>query len=161
MRWLWLSTGAWLQAQMQITIEGYKEGDLLGREYTCDGANVPPTLTWQGAPPETQAYVIRMYDPDAPADTFIHWIVYNYTGTSLSLQTKGLAQGYNDFGNIGYGGPCPPSSDPAHRYVIEVYALRKPLGLSSPPTWDKLLIAMKDKVAAHASTYVRYKRQKR
>ncbi|MCS6790835.1 MAG: hypothetical protein NZ580_07640, partial [Bacteroidia bacterium] len=71
MRWLWLSTGAWLQAQMQITIEGYKEGDLLGREYTCDGANVPRCVAWRGGRPGAQAGVGRRCGADAPAGRLI------------------------------------------------------------------------------------------
>ncbi len=37
----------------------------------------------------------------------------------------------NDFGRVGYGGPCPPRGHPAHRYFFRLFALVSPrLGLS-------------------------------
>ncbi|MCS7188817.1 MAG: YbhB/YbcL family Raf kinase inhibitor-like protein [Bacteroidia bacterium] len=156
---LLLSSLGW--AQWEVIIEGYKKGDFLSVEHTCDGGDIPLTIRWKGSPSNTQAYVVRMYDPDAPADTFTHWLIYNFTGQEITPHSKGLAQGYNDFGRAGYGGPCPPPRDEAHRYVIEVYALRKPIQIQGPATWEKIRAAIADKVIAHTETYVRYKRQRR
>jgi Raf kinase inhibitor-like YbhB/YbcL family protein len=30
----------------------------------------------------------------------------------------------NDFGDLGYGGACPPQGDKPHRYVFTIYALK-------------------------------------
>ncbi|MCS6896290.1 MAG: YbhB/YbcL family Raf kinase inhibitor-like protein [Bacteroidia bacterium] len=149
----------WLQ--MWVKIGDLPPGSPIGVEHTCDGANIPPTIQWGGAPAPSQVYVLRLYDPDAPGDTFIHWIVYNLRETQVTAQSQNLSQGYNDFGQIGYGGPCPPKKDEAHRYIAEVYALAKPLSLSGTVTWEKLRAAMTGKILAQGQTYVTYKRQKR
>ncbi|MCX8113121.1 MAG: YbhB/YbcL family Raf kinase inhibitor-like protein [Bacteroidia bacterium] len=152
--------GILLWGQMWIKIGDYAPGATLSIEYTCDGGNVPPPIHWGGAPRETQAYVLRMYDPDAPADTFIHWIVYNLMETQTGHSSQNLLQGYNDFGKVGYGGPCPPPKDGAHRYVVEVYALQKPLSIKGAVTWERIRSAMVGKVLDQAQTFVVYKRQK-
>lgn len=150
-----------LFAQMWVRIEGYEPGAMLSVEHTCDGADVPLSLSWGGAPPETRTYVVHLYDPDAPVDTFTHWIVYNVGHTAIGPHTQGLKEGYNDFGRIGYNGPCPPVKDPAHRYVVAVYALQAPVNLAQPITWEKLRGALTDKILARAETHVRYKRKGR
>ncbi|GIV23807.1 MAG: YbhB/YbcL family Raf kinase inhibitor-like protein [Bacteroidia bacterium] len=155
-----LSLSAALWAQMWVRIQGYEPGAFLPPEHTCDGADIALTIQWGGAPAGTQVYVLRLYDPDAPADTFTHWIVYNFSGQEVGPRAQHLKEGYNDFGQKGYRGPCPPPRDAAHRYVAEVYALRRPLQVSEPVTWDKLRPALADKVLARAETFVRYKRQK-
>ncbi|MCX7606572.1 MAG: YbhB/YbcL family Raf kinase inhibitor-like protein [Bacteroidia bacterium] len=157
---LW-SIGGAIWAQMWVAIDGYEKGAFLSVEHTCDGADIPIVVRWGGAPASARAYVVRMYDPDAPADTFTHWIVYNLSGGELNPRQGGYREGYNDFGRIGYGGPCPPSRDEAHRYVIEVYALHKPIQVGELATWDKIRLVLSDRVVARAETFVRYKRQRR
>jgi len=109
-------------------------------KYTCDGENISPDLFWGGFPPQTQSFVIIMEDPDAPFGVFVHWIVYDipYYITSLkegvpkqAVIDGNIKQGINDFGEIGYDGPCPPRGLP-HRYFIRIYALDIP-SLSLPP----------------------------
>lgn len=152
---------ALIWGQMWVKLADYPPGGTFGVEHTCDGADVPPSVQWGGAPPQTQVYVLRMYDPDAPADTFIHWIVYNIKATQITARENPFPQGYNDFGRTGYGGPCPPPKDPAHRYIVEVYALHKPLTLTGAVTWERIRSGMADKVIGRAETFVVYKRQKR
>lgn len=149
-----------LWGQMWVKVGDYAPGAMITVEHTCDGSNIPPIVQWGGAPPQTQVYVLRMYDPDAPADTFIHWIAYNLKTTRITPQTVLTSQGYNDFGKIGYAGPCPPPRDAPHRYFVEVFALRKPVSVSGAVTWERLWAAMADKVIARTETFVVYKRQK-
>jgi Raf kinase inhibitor-like YbhB/YbcL family protein len=41
-----------------------------------------------------------------------------------SLLPASAVQGRTDFGEPGYGGPCPPPGDKPHRYVFTVFALK-------------------------------------
>jgi Raf kinase inhibitor-like YbhB/YbcL family protein len=100
----------------------------------CGGRNISPALEWRNPPDGTQSYVLLMHDPDAPgAEGFWHWIVYDIPASTTSLPASagdvrkklmpsGVTQGQSDFGNEGYGGPCPPPGK-AHRYFFRLYAM--------------------------------------
>jgi Raf kinase inhibitor-like YbhB/YbcL family protein len=99
-------------------------GGTFPREFTCDGANRPPRLQWSTPPSGTQELAVEMLDPDAPGGTFTHWLIYRMPPgiTSLAAVLPGAAEGINDFGRRGYGGPCPPRGA-AHHYHSVVLAL--------------------------------------
>lgn len=107
--------------------------------FGCKGANISPDLSWTGAPKDTKAFAITMYDPDAPTGSgWWHWVVFNIPATVTSLakgagskggtMPAGAIQSRTDFGSPGYGGPCPPPGKP-HRYIFKVYALKAPIEL--------------------------------
>ncbi|MGB4028207.1 MAG: YbhB/YbcL family Raf kinase inhibitor-like protein, partial [Acetomicrobium sp.] len=105
-----------LQMQIKITSTAFKEGEFIPSKYTCDGKNIMPPLSWQGIPPETQSIVLIVDDPDAPGGTFTHAIFFDIDPKKESLsegETPGVA-GINDFGRLGYGGPCPPRGHGVH-----------------------------------------------
>ena len=110
-------------------------GDAIPREFTCDGANVSTPLAWTGVPAGTTALVLLVDDPDA--GSFVHWIVLDLPGADghLARGVVGSAatprQGRNDFGDVGWGGPCPPSG--THHYRFTLTALSAPLGLGDHP----------------------------
>lgn len=111
-------------------------GGAIPRDSTCDGADMSPELAWTGAPSGTQALVLLVDDPDAR--DFVHWIVLDLPGDAAGGLPGGIdstgatpQQGQNDFGRVGWGGPCPPSG--THRYRFTLYALDRPLGLASHP----------------------------
>jgi Raf kinase inhibitor-like YbhB/YbcL family protein len=103
--------------------------------FGCSGANESPELRWSNPPSGTKSYAITMYDPDAPTGSgWWHWVVYNIPAGSTSLPAgagdstkallpQGATQGATDFGQPGYGGPCPPQGDKAHRYVFTIHAV--------------------------------------
>ncbi|HEY2385158.1 MAG TPA: YbhB/YbcL family Raf kinase inhibitor-like protein, partial [Terriglobia bacterium] len=104
---------------------------------TCDGADQSPQLRWTAPPPETKSLVLTVTDPDAPSGTFTHWVLFNLPPTSSDIPagiptqnqlTDGSRQGRNDFGKIGYGGPCPPRGT-THRYFFDLFALNATLDL--------------------------------
>jgi Raf kinase inhibitor-like YbhB/YbcL family protein len=105
------------------------------REYTCRGQDVSPAVAWHGVPPGTAALVLFVDDPDGR--DWVHWIVLDLPGIdgelprAVSPSAAPPQQGRNDFGRIGYGGPCPPSGN--HHYRFTLYALAAPLGLPGHP----------------------------
>jgi Raf kinase inhibitor-like YbhB/YbcL family protein len=121
-------------------------GGKFPREFTCDGANRPPRLQWSTPPPGTQELAIELLDPDAPGGTFTHWLVYRLPPgiSSLAAAPAGAAEGVNDFGRRGYGGPCPPRG-PAHHYHFVVLALDTRLRLAAGATRSDL----ESRLAAH------------
>lgn len=101
------------------------------------GHNLSPEVHWGGAPEGTQSYAVLVHDPDAPTggSGWWHWLVVDIPAGTTSLargagepQGKALPAGCrqlkNDYGEIGWGGPCPPAGDPPHRYNFTVYALK-------------------------------------
>jgi Raf kinase inhibitor-like YbhB/YbcL family protein len=100
----------------------------------CTGQNISPALEWSNPPAGTKSYAVTMYDPDAPTGSgWWHWVMYNIPAATTSLPAgagngrnapRGSAQGPTDFGQKGYGGPCPPVGDKPHHYHITVFALK-------------------------------------
>lgn len=81
------------------------------------GADISPPLSWDDPPVCTQGLALIADDPDAPVGIFVHWVFYNIPVkiqqlpekvTSQSMLPHDRLQGKNDFGKLGYGGPCPP-----------------------------------------------------
>jgi Raf kinase inhibitor-like YbhB/YbcL family protein len=118
--------------KLQVTSNAFQEGETIPIKYTCDGSDRSPALSWSNIPEDTQTLAIICEDPDAPSGTFVHWIIYNISPTvtglaegvpTVELLPDGAIQGQNDFKRTGYGGPCPPPGDNAHRYFFKLYAL--------------------------------------
>jgi Raf kinase inhibitor-like YbhB/YbcL family protein len=110
---------------LRISSPAFMEGGRIPRKYTCDGDNVAPPLEWSGAPDGSKSLAIFCEDPDAPAGTFTHWVLYDIPVSKHRLD-EGSSLGHagvNDFGTTGFGGPCPPRNDGLHHYSFHVYAL--------------------------------------
>lgn len=149
---------------IKVTSTAFKEGEAIPPQYTCDGVNISPSLEWTPAP-GAKTLAIVCDDPDAPAGTWTHWLVYNLPGATMGLienmpaQDKvggGGMQGTNDFGKIGYGGPCPPRG--THRYFFKVYVLDSELPLKPGATKDQLMKAMEGHVIAQGQLAGLYSR---
>ena len=110
----------------------FDEGGPIPDTYTCNGENVSPPIQWAGVPDGAVELVLTLLDPDAPAGVFTHWTVYGIdpatTGFPGGAVPEGTSQGLNDFGEIGYRGPCPPEGE-SHRYVFTLATLAEPSGL--------------------------------
>jgi Raf kinase inhibitor-like YbhB/YbcL family protein len=135
-----------------LSSPAFANGDPIPAQYTCDGANRSPALSWTGAPPTTASFALIVEDPDAPGGTFIHWVLYDLPGTASSLPEAvppdpelptlgGARQGRTSFRKIGYGGPCPPKGPP-HHYHFRLFALDAKLGLATGATRDEVAAAM-------------------
>jgi Raf kinase inhibitor-like YbhB/YbcL family protein len=129
------------------------------REFTCDGASRIPRLQWSTPPPGTRELAIELLDPDAPGGTFTHWLVYRLPPgvTSLAAGPAGAAEGVNDFGRRGYGGPCPPRGQ-MHHYHFLVFALDTRLGLAAGAARADLESRMSGHVLARGELVATYQR---
>jgi Raf kinase inhibitor-like YbhB/YbcL family protein len=144
--------------QFELTSTAIQEGEPIPREYTADGANQSPPLKWNEPPRGAASFALVCEDPDAPRQTFTHWVAFNLPAESRELSAdvsaeptlaNGTAQGSNDFGGLGYGGPSPPPGKP-HRYVFRLFALDAALRLQPGCSRQSLLAATEGHVLAEA-----------
>jgi Raf kinase inhibitor-like YbhB/YbcL family protein len=126
------TTPAQTPAGIELTSSAFAPGGNIPGQFTCDGANQSPPLTWRGVTPEVGSIAVRLQDIDTP-QKFVHWIVYDINPSTTSLAAgqvpAGAKQAMNSFGKIGYGGPCPPAGQ-RHRYVFTILALATQLSVS-------------------------------
>lgn len=115
---------------LALTSPAFAEGDPIPVQYTCDGDDLSPALSWGGIPEGTESFALIMDDPDAPGGTWVHWILFNLPGDTTELPVSvpaegilsdGSVHGVNSWGRRDYGGPCPPQG--THRYFFKLYAL--------------------------------------
>jgi len=153
-------------ARFVITSPAFESGETIPKKYTCDGIDVSPPLSWSGFPVGTKSFVLIVEDPDAPGGVFTHWIVYNISSEIASLPEdvekverldNGILQGINNFGRIGYNGPCPPHGS-KHRYYFRIYALDCDINLRPGATSDDILKAIEGHVIGEAELLAYYGR---
>ncbi|UCC59093.1 MAG: YbhB/YbcL family Raf kinase inhibitor-like protein [Candidatus Bathyarchaeum sp.] len=110
---------------MKLKSKDFEDNSSIPSEFTCDGRNVSPQLSWEDVPDGTKSFALSVTDPDAPGGTWIHWLVYNISRELSKIERASLPDGaievVNDFGKRSYGGPCPPFG--THRYFFTIYAL--------------------------------------
>lgn len=149
-----------------VTTTAFAPGGAIPARFTCDGADLSPDLAWSGAPAATRSLALIADDPDAPAGTWTHWLLWNIPAASSSLPggvpkqpslDNGAAQGRSSFRRIGYGGPCPPPGKP-HRYYFKLYALDTTLNLQPGASRDELEHALESHILAHAELMGTYGR---
>jgi Raf kinase inhibitor-like YbhB/YbcL family protein len=150
---------------MNLTSTSFK-GDQIPAKFTCNGAGVSPQLSWSAPPAGTESFALMVADPDAPGRTFVHWVIYDLPADARTLPEAlppqgevagGGRQGSNDFGDIGYGGPCPPGHSP-HHYVFIIYALDAKLNLPVGATRVQVEAAMKGHILARGELVGLYHR---
>ena len=143
----------------------FADGEPIPMQFSCDGNNQSPPLSWVGAPQETASFILIMDDPDAPGGTWVHWVLFNIPGNldgldgsvpSDSVLSDGSFHGANSWGRSDYGGPCPPGG--THRYFFKLYALDTFLEITAGAEITLLEESMRDHVLAQTSlmgTYMR------
>jgi len=151
---------------LQLKSSDFAPGADIPKQFTCDGADMSPTLAWNDPPPATQSFALIADDPDAPIGTFVHWVLYNLPATLRALPQNfpkteqaadGSLHGKNDFDKIGYNGPCPPKGKP-HRYFFKLYALDTKLNLKSGASKKDVVRAMQGHILAQGEYMGRYSR---
>ncbi len=151
-----------LRGNMKITSEAFASNGYIPSDYTCDGLNTSPQLTISGTPAGAQSLALIVDDPDAPAGTFIHWVVWNIPPQTIGLPQGGpvpfgSVEGKTSFGENSYGGPCPPSG--THRYFFKIFALDTTLDIPKQSDSLELERAMQGHVIDKAGLIGLYERQ--
>lgn len=153
----------------ELTSSAFDADETIPTRHTCDGDDVSPPLAWSDPPDGTEAFALVASDPDAPGGTFVHWVLYDLPGHATGLpddvggaqrlENLGEAkQGRNDFGDVGYGGPCPPGGE-THRYVFRLHALDATLGLDPGVALEEVERVMEGRVLGAAELTGRYARE--
>lgn len=147
---------------MRISSPAFEANRAIPKQYTCDGRDTSPPLSWSNIPDKARSLALIVDDPDAPRRTWVHWVVYNLPASSHGLPEAittsqlpaGAFEGMNDWKRAGYGGPCPPTG--RHRYYFRLYALDTVLPDLHQPGKTKLLQNMSGHVLAEAELMATY-----
>lgn len=152
---------------MELSSSAFADQESIPSKYTCDGADISPPLSIGNVPDTAEFLALIVDDPDAPGGTFDHWLLWNIPAQTSQIpegikqqekvnKLSGAAQGQNDFGELGYRGPCPPSGE--HRYRFQLYALSGSLELPSSSGKSKLQNTIKSKAVAETQLIGKYGR---
>ena len=150
----------------QLKSPDFATGAEIPKQFTCSGSDISPALEWTDPPAGTKSFALIADDPDAPSGTWVHWVLYNVPESVRALAENfpkseqandGSLQGRNDFGKIGYGGPCPPPGKP-HRYFFKLYALDSKLSLKAGATKRDVEVDMKDHILSKSEYMGRFAR---
>ena len=152
---------------MALRAERFEPGGDIPKEFACDGPNASPELTWSEPPAGTQSFALGMEAPDATLGARVHWMIYNIPASARRLaeaqpQRNELLDGSrqlpNDFGQLGYSGPCPPAGR-TMRYFFKLYALDMVLALKTPAAQEGFKRAITGHVLAQTELTGVYSRQ--
>jgi len=151
-----------------VVCPSFGYGGTIPAEYTADGRDASPPLTWDGVPDGTVTFALLMEDTDAPLGTFVHWLMCEIPGkvralpgdvprTEIVVGSASGVQGNNSARRLGYSGPAPPPGK-AHRYYFRLYALDTTIEMPGSFTRNQLRAAMKGHVLGEAVLMGRYQR---
>ncbi len=140
---------------MKIYSPEFQNDGVIPEKFTCEGRNINPVLVIEDIPPDTKSMALIMDDSDSPRGMWVHWVLYNMPVISrIEKNSAPGTRGLNDFGDLGYGGPCPRTG--THHYHFTVYALDRELGLEEGLRKDEVEFAMIGHTLASAVLVGRY-----
>ena len=145
------------EVNMKLTSPAFQNGADIPSKFTCEGRDVNPALNIENIPEGTKSLALIVDDPDAPAKTWVHWVVYDILPKNkIAEDSIPGKQGVNDSRGHDWGGPCPPSG--THRYYFKLYALDKVLGLDEGVNKKCLEDAMEGHILGKAELMGLYRR---
>jgi Raf kinase inhibitor-like YbhB/YbcL family protein len=157
---------------LAITSPAFASSATIPPRYTCEGEDVSPPLSWDGAPAGTRSFALVVEDPDAPDPaaprrTWVHWILVDLPADATGLPEdasrnglpNGAREGRNDWNQRGWRGPCPPIG--RHRYFFKLFALDTVLFELTEPTRGELERALAGHVLASAELVGTYEKAAR
>jgi len=145
-------------SSITVTSKSFSTNGAIPVDYTCDGKELSPQVTWSSPPEGTKSLALVVDDPDASSGSFTHWLLYNIAPETLALPegvdppTVGAKIGMNDFEGVRYSGPCPPKMQ-IHRYRFHLYALNASLELKDGADRGQLDTAMSGHVLGEGTLY--------
>ncbi len=146
---------------MRITSTTFNNNEAIPAKYTCDGANVNPPLTFNSISTEAKSLILIIEDKDSSPKDFTHWSIFNMNtfanGIDENFVPSEAVEGANDFGDSGYGGPCPPSG--THHYVFKLFALDTNLDLQRGAKKADILSKIEGHIIEEAELVGTYKKQ--
>ncbi len=152
-------------SEMKLSSSAFQERGNIPKNYTGEGDDLSPALSWSKAPEGTESFALFCHDPDAPLVTpgnygFVHWVLYNIPAsvTQLTEGEESYTSGANNFGNNGYGGPMPPEGHGLHHYFFWILALDCVSDLEPGLSLEELLRVIEPNVIGMnrlVGTYVR------
>ena len=158
--------------EISVSSPAFKANQPMPRDYTADGHNYSPPLSWSNLPEHAVSLAVICEDPDAGnPPPFVHWVIYNIPATANGLpenipfapgatmpsEITGAVQGISGFRRPIYRGPAPPAGK-LHRYHFVVYALDRgdlPAGLNRA----ELLDAIKGHLLGRGELIATYERK--
>ncbi|HSA98759.1 MAG TPA: YbhB/YbcL family Raf kinase inhibitor-like protein [Candidatus Nitrosotenuis sp.] len=144
---------------LKLSSTAFADNGKIPKKYTCDGSGISPPLKIANVPKNTKSLALAMDDPDAPAGTFTHWVVWGISQKKVQIgegEKKGFVEGANSLGKLGYFAPCPPSG--VHRYVFKIFALDSRVDISAKSTKQELEKAMQNHIIQTATLVGKYSR---
>jgi Raf kinase inhibitor-like YbhB/YbcL family protein len=147
---------------LSVTSPVFQANQFIPEKYTCRGENISPPLQFQAMPDNTKTLALSVFDPDAPAGIWYHWIMINLPANStgiaenLTVLPTGAEIFANSWGKKRYDGPCPPSG--THRYVFELFALDSKLSLPASASPREILQVIQQHQLAQAQLIGLYSR---
>lgn len=142
-----------------ITSSAFDNGENIPIKYSCDGEEISPPLNFSNIPEGTKSMVLILDDPDVQGDEpWVHWIVFNISPNSTGFGEAGIHYYYvgkNSWGDIVYGGPCPPNGE-EHRYYFRLYALNITLDLLDGASRQEIDDAMVGHILGQTSLMGKY-----
>lgn len=138
---------------MKIICPTFANNCPIPQEFTCDGQDTSPRLVFSDIPENAVSLALVLHDPDAPAGDWVHWLVWNISPKTTSIDEGEVPpeaiEGTTSAGSQGYHGPCPPSG--THHYIFDLYALDTSLKLPAQATVADLKTAMTNHILGQAS----------
>ena len=146
---------------MKLTSPAFENNSKIPKIYTCDGEDINPPLEIENVPDSAKSLVLIMDDPDAPAGTWDHWVVWNISFNTKEIIENSVPenaiQGLTSFGDNKYGGPCPPPGL-VHHYAFKLYALDREFNISLSSRKEDVEKAMNGHILADAKLIGLYSR---
>ena len=146
---------------MRIRSSAFQDGEPIPGRHARTGADLSPPLVIEEVPQGASSLALIVDDPDAPAGTWVHWLIWGIPADHTALPEAvppdgevgplgGARQGTNDFGDVGWGGPQPPRGHGVHHYRFTAYALKGSVDVEPGATRGALEAAMADRILATA-----------